>query len=140
MVQLKLQSPKLNIAVHEKNISYKRYHTLTLSRECFKNSVGDLSSQWFEGKGDKSVRITTSRLERDLREVAKRLGIAFVTGINPYVGRNGQNRFRGIQNVHEEIIDKYPSIRYVVGSDGRHSAVRKQLFQIPDDVSLLPGE
>eukprot|EP00698_Gefionella_okellyi_P011463 TRINITY_DN3022_c0_g1_i3.p1 TRINITY_DN3022_c0_g1~~TRINITY_DN3022_c0_g1_i3.p1 ORF type:complete len:816 (-),score=158.12 TRINITY_DN3022_c0_g1_i3:1863-4310(-) len=111
-IQIKIRSPQSEILLIEKYKEYQRKHVLMVHRDSLHGVPDHPLLQEF----CKSVShvIRTSELEARLLVLAKTLGIRL--------------EFRAVNNVQEDIIARYPRARCIIGADGAHSIVRKQIF------------
>jgi hypothetical protein len=110
-IQLKIHLPDINILMLEKYQQYQRHHILIVDKSSLDNIPCDYNfrhmARQFIGK------ISTSMLETTLLKFAQNIGIM----INYSVVINCS-----------ELLTQYPSVRVIIGSDGSHSIVRKQIF------------
>jgi len=97
----------------EKYAEYQRKHVLRLNKSSFKGSVSHPVIQELTSSLPSIVR--TSVIESRLREIAQNLGIRIVTGFS-------------VSDIHETIQTLGVSPGIVVGADGSHSHVRREVF------------
>ena len=114
-IQAKLLKPSLEIVLLERYPEYKRRHTIySDGAKSFKNSVSLSSYPYAESmKKNYSGAVRTAILEKDLNAQALLLGI--------------QIRYGNVVSVNE-VHEKFPETRFIIGSDGSHSLVRKDQF------------
>ncbi len=111
-IQLKLYLSDINILMLEKYEVYKRGHVLVLKKDTtFKGAHEDKEFREMIHQFPSAIR--TNDLEAQLKQFALKLGI---------------------QIVYEEVTDtkalaeKYPTTKLMIGSDGTHSIVKKEIF------------
>lgn len=113
-IQVALMCPDLPIVVFEKHAEYQRRHVVKLSSRSMENTVQDGKLLDLINRLPRVVR--TSVLEEELFTLAVTLG--------------------NVSIVHEAITDikalaaRFPTASIIIGADGAHSLVRKQLFGV----------
>jgi 2-polyprenyl-6-methoxyphenol hydroxylase-like FAD-dependent oxidoreductase len=111
-IEMKLHNPSLNIKILDRNKEYTRHHILRLEKESLEQSLAY--------KTYKSVRklkgyVPTSDIETAFLKIAQDLGIEIETGVK-------------IDDC-QTLFTQYPSAHSIIGADGAHSIVRRQLFE-----------
>lgn len=117
--QLKILRPEVDVTVYEKHPFYQRIHPLTIHHSSLANAPDDARIQeiiqgfkeskpqgWFW----KSSKISTKRIEDDLQSLATKVGV------------------RILKNTPIENCRSLKNVRLVIGADGSHSTVRKEIF------------
>ncbi len=110
-IEMKLRDPALSILMLEKYSSYRRKHTLSIDSLSFINSHFDSSYQTllrsFVGN------TSTMTLEKELKAFALSLGINI--------------RHENVEDC-QNLATRYPEVKLIIGADGAHSMVRKNIF------------
>jgi hypothetical protein len=138
-IQLKLNNPSLNITIFEKHQIYKRSHVLIIDYKTLKNfdynKSDEAATQFFDNlfeelisKGKtkntpiigEQLLIRTNELEEVLKNTASALGIKI--------------DYKGIDNV-QELQQKFPEAKIIIGADGAHSIVRREVFGTSFDMN-----
>ncbi|KTC78050.1 FAD-dependent oxidoreductase [Legionella brunensis] len=119
---IKKLNPNLEIVVLEKYEEYQRKHTLVMQHEQLKKlmeateTTEDPTLVALLNRLKKDPHIRTNELEQIFKKMAQNLGVKIV---NEEVKQ---------ETIHEQIFDKYPKARLVIGADGTHSVVSRALF------------
>ena len=124
-IQLKKRQPRALITVYEKYPVYRRSHLLRLQPSSLRRSsclTGSPAESDFyanllgnrDGKGYKPVLVRTLDLEAALKRHAQALGVDI--------------RYEAIKACGD-IASFQPDCRTVIGADGAHSLVRREVFQ-----------
>ena len=118
-IQIKLRDPSISIEMLEKYLEYKRDHTLHVSRTSLISTVNnkDFQKLIHELVGDVKV----NEMELKLLNFAKKIGIKI--------------RYEEVKDL-DHLESQYPSVNYIIGSDGSHSLVRKIKFGDDFDVNF----
>ena len=116
-IEAKLRNPDLKIKVLERNKEYGRHHILRLEEESLKNSE---AYKKYEAVRRLKGFVPTSEIETVFTNIAKDLGIDIETGVKVTDAR--------------ALLEKYPTAHSIIGADGAHSTIRKQLF---DDKKIV---
>lgn len=112
-VQTKILNKQADIVVLEKHPVYQRSHVLQLNPNSLKGIPNDHRLRAIAEKFKNERHIRTNIIEDELTTLAHDLGI---------------------QIIHKEVTDpstlktEYPNAKVIVGSDGSHSVVRKEIF------------
>jgi len=113
-VQIKLLLPDLNILIVDKHQTYVRSHLLRITKSSLKEIPSDKLLDAFRKFAQKLTgKIRTNDLERALWTEAEKLGI-----------KKEIMEFKEISKVKE----LFPNVKIILGCDGSHSAIRKQVF------------
>jgi hypothetical protein len=110
-IQLKLLQPSLKIQIFEKYEEYQRHHNLHVEHSSLTGTHPDAKFQTLIASFPGFIE--TSRIETALLNFAKELGIGFDIGF-----------IEDCQALKAE----FPSAKFIIGSDGRQSVIRKQIF------------
>ncbi|MBN9288191.1 MAG: hypothetical protein BGO43_08425 [Gammaproteobacteria bacterium 39-13] len=111
-IQLKLHYPALQILMLEKHAKYQRSHTVKIDETSFKESH---SNPEFQKLIAPLVGlVSTNVLEQTLKNYALKLGIEI--------------RNEAVTSC-QALVEKYPEAKIVIGADGSHSVVRKDIFE-----------
>lgn len=110
-IEMKLHNPDLQIKILERNASYSRHHILRIEESSLTNSQAYIT---YEEVRKLKGFIPTSEIETTFLSIAKNLGIEIETGIK-------------VDNC-DALLKQYPEVHTLIGADGAHSKVRKQLF------------
>lgn len=116
-IELKLLNPNLNIQILERNKQYSRHHILRIDEktlidsECYKQYQRVQALKGF---------VPTSEIENTFLSIAEDLGI-------------GIERDHPIEDANT-LFTEYPSAHTIIGADGAHSKIRRQLF---DDQKVI---
>ncbi len=116
---IKNKKPQPKIVVVEKYEQYQRGHNLSVDHfhlKKFIKACGDdqkLNELYKRIKTNKHIR--TNELERFLREYAVQLGVEIQTGT-------------AVTDVEHEVYSAYPNAKFIIGADGSHSTVSRQIF------------
>jgi 2-polyprenyl-6-methoxyphenol hydroxylase-like FAD-dependent oxidoreductase len=116
---MKNKKPQPKIVMLEKYEQYQRGHNLSvdhLQLKKFIKACGDdqkLNELYKRIKSNKRIR--TNEVERFLREYAEELGVEIKTGT-------------AVTDVEHEVYSAYPNAKLILGADGSHSTVSKQVF------------
>ena len=113
-VQIKLLLPQVNILILDKHLVYVRNHLLRITKSSLKEIHGDKLMNDFRKFAVKLTgKIRTNDLERALWGEAERLGIK-----------------KEIMEVKEisKLKQLFPNVKIIIGCDGSHSLVRKNVF------------
>jgi 2-polyprenyl-6-methoxyphenol hydroxylase-like FAD-dependent oxidoreductase len=116
-IELKLHNPALRIKVLERNNEYSRHHILRVEEESLLNSLA--YKQYSEVKQLKGF-VPTSEIEATFLNIAQKIGIHIERGAK-------------VTDANE-LLQQYPSAHSIIGADGAHSTIRKQLF---DDKKIV---
>lgn len=109
-IQMKLHDPKSFILMLEKYKDYQRKHPLILNKDSFVDTHKDPEFQALINSLPKTIR--TNELEEILLEFARKIGIEI--------------EYTNVTDCNE-LAKKYSS-KIIIGADGAHSIVRKQIF------------
>jgi len=113
-VQIKLLLPTLNILIVDKHQTYVRSHLLRITKSSLKEIPKDKLLDSFRKFAQKLTgKIRTNDLERALWNEAEKLGI-----------QKEIMEFKEISKVKE----LFPNVKIILGCDGSHSTIRKQVF------------
>lgn len=110
-IQIKLYNPHLSIVMFEKYAEYQRKHPLLLSHDSFVDTHTDKKFQQFIDQIPKTIR--TNELESLLLDYARELGI--IIDYQPVTSCRA-------------LCDQYPDTEIIIGSDGSHSVIHKEIF------------
>ncbi len=110
-IQTKLRNPALKIVMYEKYEEYQRLHTLQLNKHSYEGIPDDPRLQSIVDSFSSHVK--TSEIEEKFKAYAEDLGIEFC--------------YEAVENC-EEFAQKFPDDTVIVGSDGSHSIVHKEIF------------
>ena len=116
-IEMKLHNPLLQIKILDRNKEYTRHHILRLEKESLEKSM---AYKTFEAVRSLNGFVPTSDIETTFLKIAKDLGIEIETGIK-------------IDDC-QTLFNKYPTAHTIIGADGAHSIVRRQLF---DDKKIV---
>ncbi|MDI9819020.1 MULTISPECIES: NAD(P)/FAD-dependent oxidoreductase [unclassified Legionella] len=125
---MKKKNPKPKIIMLEKYEQYQRSHNLSMDYrqlgKFIKACGGDekLSELYKRIKINRHIR--TNEVEQTLRQYAEELGIEIRTG-------------EEVKNVKEDVYDRFPNARLVLGADGTHSVVSREVFG-EDNIQKFP--
>jgi 2-polyprenyl-6-methoxyphenol hydroxylase-like FAD-dependent oxidoreductase len=113
-VQAKLLNPELPITVLERYDNYLRSHVLSLSSRSFKGIPKDPRLQALVKEFLTTKNVKTNTIEEKLEGLAKELGIDLQKNVEVKDPRS--------------LRAMYPNAKVIVGADGAHSTVRKEIF------------
>ncbi len=116
-IEMKLLNPALKIKILDRNNEYTRHHILKLEEESLVNSNTYKS---YEAVRKLNGFVPTSEIESTFLKIAQELNIKIETGVKVTDSK--------------ELFNQYPTAHTIIGADGAHSAVRKQLF---DDKKIV---
>lgn len=116
-IEMKLLNPALKIKILDRNNEYTRHHILKLEEDSLINST---AYKTYEGVRKLNGFVPTSEIESTFLQIAKELNIEIETGVK-------------VQD-SKELLKQYPTAHTIIGADGAHSIVRKQLF---DDKKIV---
>lgn len=110
-IQIKLQDPGLNVVMFEKYVEYQRKHVLIIEPHSYKDAHPDARFQRIISELHGAVR--TSVIEQQLLRFAREIGIEI--------------RYENMTSA-DTLLTRFPETPVIVGSDGSHSMIRKQVF------------
>ena len=110
-IQAKLLAPELDIVLFEKYVEYQRKHILSIDASSYVESHPDERFQQLISQLVGTVR--TNDLEDKLLTFARAIGVRI--------------EYKNITST-EDLAREFPETPVIVGSDGSHSLVRKQVF------------
>lgn len=110
-IQIKLLDPEKQILMLEKYPDYQRKHSLLLDKNAFSNAHPHPELQQIIKELPTKVR--TNELENKLLAFAKKIGIEI--------------HYQALTDC-KTLIDNYKNTPIVIGADGSHSIIRKQIF------------
>lgn len=123
-IQVKLYCPEIKIRVYEKYEEYQRKHVLIIDENSY--SEAHPNPEFRALVANLVGKVPTSTIEGELLAFAKKLGIEVV--------------YKKVESC-EEVASENPQAVIMVGSDGSHSLVRKQMFGdtklIEDDLQYI---
>ncbi|OGV49872.1 MAG: hypothetical protein A3F46_06870 [Legionellales bacterium RIFCSPHIGHO2_12_FULL_42_9] len=119
-IQAKLYNPSINILMLERDTDYKRTHILNLDTKSYLGSHPDPYFQDLLRQLDGFV--PTNEIETKLKRFAEGLGIVF--------------HYEKINNI-EALISNYPHASTIIGADGAHSLVRKEIFHDEKQTDIM---
>lgn len=110
-IELKLRDPEKQILVLEKHQEYQRKHSVQLDRDAFQHAHPNNEFQELIRSLPSKIRINA--LENQFLEFAKKIGIDV--------------SYQSITSC-QQLAQDYPLTPIVIGADGSHSIVHKQIF------------
>lgn len=110
-IQIKLYKPKCKIVLYEKYQEYQRKHAISINKKSFQNSHPDEKFQELIKQISGTIR--TNVLEQELKKFALGLGIEI--------------KYQEVVDV-KALVSNHPECRYLIGADGSHSTIHKQIF------------
>ncbi|KTD57556.1 FAD-dependent oxidoreductase [Legionella shakespearei] len=116
-IELKCHNPALQIKVLERNNEYSRHHILRVEEESL---VKSLAYKHYPKVRQLKGFVPTSEIETTFLNIAQELGIQIERGAK-------------VTDANE-LLQQYPSAHTIIGADGAHSTIRKQLF---DDKKIV---
>ncbi len=116
-IEMKLLNPALKIKILDRNNEYTRHHILKLEEDSLVNSN---AYKTYEAVRKLNGFVPTSEIESTFLKIAKELNIEIETGVKVTDSK--------------ELLNQYPTAHTIIGADGAHSLVRKQLF---DDKKIV---
>ena len=116
-IEMKLHNPDLNIKILERNKEYTRQHILRLEEESLKNSM---AYQKYQEVRALNGYVPTSEIEATFLNIAQNLNIEIERGVKIIDAK--------------DLFEEFPSAHTIIGADGAHSTIRKQLF---DDKKIV---
>lgn len=116
-IEMKLLNPDLQIKILDRNKEYSRHHILRLEEESLQNSK---TYQTFDAVKKLHGFVPTSEIETTFLKIAQDLGMDFETGVK-------------ISHC-PTLLNQFPTAHTIIGADGAHSIVRRQLF---DDKKIV---
>ncbi|RUR13277.1 NAD(P)/FAD-dependent oxidoreductase [Legionella sp. km772] len=111
-IQAKLYNPALTILMLERDSEYKRTHVLNIDKKAHLGSHPDARLQ--EVLAQLEGLVPTLEIENRLKALAKSLGIHF--------------NYEKVDHV-DLLTQRYPSANTIIGADGAHSIVRREIFR-----------
>ncbi|KTD65355.1 NAD(P)/FAD-dependent oxidoreductase [Legionella spiritensis] len=116
-IQLKLYCPELDIRMYEKYEEYQRKHVLIVDKSSYKGSHPDSDFQAL--LSELTGTVPTNVIEDKLLDFARSLGIEI--------------KYQPVESV-QKLAEENPETGIIIGSDGSHSLLRKELF---DDKKIV---
>jgi 2-polyprenyl-6-methoxyphenol hydroxylase-like FAD-dependent oxidoreductase len=110
-IEMKLLNPALKIKILDRNKEYSRHHILRLEKNSL---IKSLTYKTFDAVKKLNGFVPTSDIESTFLQIAKDLGIEIETGVKV--------------DDCSALLKRFPSAHTIIGADGAHSVVRKQLF------------
>lgn len=124
-IQLKIQNPELSILLLEKHSEYQRHHTLSLNQASFKNIYPDPTLLQFTKEFKQTI--LTSELENKMLDYVKKLGIE-IDYKEVIAKREEKTKPYPETMTCDELCEQYPDADIIIGADGSHSVVHKEVF------------
>lgn len=110
-IQIKVLLPEVKVIMFERYEEYRRHHVLRLSRSSMRRASPHPKLNQLIDRIPRVVR--TSTLESELKALAMELDVKIV--------------YKQIDNM-DIMLQEYPGTVAVIGADGSHSMVRRQVF------------
>ena len=110
-IEMKLLNPALKIKILDRNKEYGRHHILRLEKESLINSI---TYKTYDAVKKLHGFVPTSEIETTFLEIAKDLKLDIETGVKV--------------DDCQALLKQFPTAHTIIGADGAHSVVRKQLF------------
>lgn len=110
-IETKLSNPDLDIKIIERNTEYTRHHILRIKEESLKNSE---AYRTYDKIRELKGFVPTSQIEGTFLEIAKSLGIEIERGVKV--------------TDPSQLLSDYPDTGSIIGADGAHSIIRRELF------------
>ncbi|WP_157010333.1 FAD-dependent monooxygenase family protein [Legionella fallonii] len=116
-IEMMLLNPTLKIKIIDRNKEYTRHHILKLEEESLINSN---SYKTYEEVRKLHGFVPTSEIESTFLKIARELNVEIETGVKVEDSK--------------ELLNQYPTAHTIIGADGAHSIVRRQIF---DDKKIV---